>query len=519
MRSIGMRFDLKGSPPLKISERPLYILPLAVCVTALPIFLHVASPFLGFATCFLIALTLANFAPSIVIAALVFSFAFQNAIVAIVLPWLAMDEMAFNLVRSYNFLMVVAVWIVFAISLLTDGRTSMRATPDRAIVMSLAVLPVVAIYLALGASKDPTAALTYLRNVLIPVLCLQIGLMAGRHIWRRPEPALIALGWLTVGYGYLELIFDLKFLHLFNGDIYLEMRMRGASAMETWAVMMKQTGFVIRDPLDMLRVPLFNTPLLADLDITLFRLHGPNFHPISFAYALAFFGLVGLANRRPALLLAALPLLVFIGSKGAVLMLLFAILAWRAALLVPRHIVMVGFTGMLAAYVALAIVVGMQIGDFHVLGLFGCLEGFFSNPLGHGLGDGGNLTNGPTIEEWQQAQNAGKSTAPVESGIGVLLYQMGIGAVAPLALYVSVVIWCWQLFLRTGAATFGLGAFAIATLLANAVLQEEALFSPLALGTMVLWIGHAIGREAIAAEARTLPTAAAQAGPRLAPAR
>ena len=118
---------------------------------------------------------------------------------------------------------------------------------------------------------------------------------------------------------------------------------------------------------------------------SLYRLVGPNFHSISFAYALAFLSVVLTAGRRWWFALLAFPLLVVIGSKGALIFVLLVL----AALVVSRSFKGFGllwcFAAVLAVYAAAGIVVGIHIQDYHVIGFFGGLRGFLSNPLGHGI--------------------------------------------------------------------------------------------------------------------------------------
>ena len=73
----------------------------------------------------------------------------------------------------------------------------------------------------------------------------------------------------------------------------------------------------------------FNTPIFAGIFPDVFRIGGPNFHPISYAYALSMMSTWLLFRRRWLLPLAALPLLLVIGSKGAMFMLLVALMAAR----------------------------------------------------------------------------------------------------------------------------------------------------------------------------------------------
>jgi hypothetical protein len=142
-----------------------------------------------------------------------------------------------------------------------------------------------------------------------------------------------------------------------------------------------------------------------------------------------------------------------------------------------------------------AIVVGLSFGDYHVIGLFGCLSGFAKNPLGYGLGAGGNLAGGLTLAQWQQAQHAGMTDIALESGIGVLLYQMGIGGIALLAVYGWLARVFWQQFVVDRSQFLCIAGFASIALLGNALLQEEALFSPLALASILLLGGVALGQS------------------------
>jgi len=86
-----------------------------------------------------------------------------------------------------------------------------------------------------------------------------------------------------------------------------------------------ETGRVFRSDLDAVTTQFLNTSLLGDLGIRIPRLLGPNFHPISYAYALGFFSLILAATGGLAYWLLSLPLLVIIGSKGALVMVLLSI--------------------------------------------------------------------------------------------------------------------------------------------------------------------------------------------------
>ena len=98
--------------------------------------------------------------------------------------------------------------------------------------------------------------------------------------------------------------------------------------------------------------------------------------------------------------------------------------------------------------------------------------------------------------------DAGSSVAAqgaVESAVGVLLFQMGIAAFVPLAYYASIAYLVWRRYVSSMLPVQGLVAFGILITLVNGIFQEEALFAPLALGTLMslagLALGHAIRAE------------------------
>jgi hypothetical protein len=91
----------------------------------------------------------------------------------------------------------------------------------------------------------------------------------------------------------------------------------------------------------------------------------------------------------------------------------------------------------------------------------------------------------------------------MESAVGVLFYQMGIFALVPLATLVWLAVKLWGLYMASRDRLFAAGAFALLTITVNGIFQEEALFSPLALGVVVALAGLLLGRayRAVPAEA------------------
>src|SRR5262249_4214061 len=151
-----------------------------------------------------------------------------------------------------------------------------------------------------------------------------------------------------------------------------------------------------------------NTPLLEDFGIsTILRIFGPNMHPISFGYGIGFFVLFLFSIGRPWIALAALPLLILCSVKGALILVIFVMAAWASTWLIgPVITLLIGFVALIA-YAIVAIRIGLQIGDYHVLGFMGGWNGFLQNPLGRGLGVGGNLSEGFYSIDWSAAQAAG----------------------------------------------------------------------------------------------------------------
>jgi 4-amino-4-deoxy-L-arabinose transferase-like glycosyltransferase len=81
----------------------------------------------------------------------------------------------------------------------------------------------------------------------------------------------------------------------------------------------------------------------------------------------------------------------------------------------------------------------------------------------------------------------------MESAVGVLLYQMGVAAFAVFA-FVGAIGWtAYTAWRRSGDYTILWLVVAVVVISANAVLQEEAYFSPLALGLALLLGGVGLG--------------------------
>jgi hypothetical protein len=471
---------------------------LAVAVAAFPVAAHLASQVAGVLICGFMAFLLANYATAAVPAVLVFAYLFQNLFVSLVSPWIV-DAEQFNTIRAYTFVLTTAVWGVLAIDFWMK-RGWFAADIRRLMRWSSMALGLIAVYLAIGLASDPKSAVVYVRNVATPFLILQACLIAtarsGADVLRPLTP--LACGALI--YGYAELLFRERLFALMNAERFMALRMSDMSNAGEWVTLMHETGLVIRSFTDTLVVDFLNTPLLADLGITATRLLGPNLHSISYAYALCAFALLFLATGRLVLFLCVIPLLLVIGSKGALVCLGLSAMALAASRVFPPRPVFWGFAAALGLYAAAALLIGRATGDYHVLGFLSGVHEFLRNPFGHGLGAGGNLSMNMTTIDWSRSQALGKTDHPVESAVGVLLYQMGFAGLVLCWINARIAWTVWIASLANGSALLKVLAFGLLATTVNGVFQEEALFAPLALGLMMAFAGIVLAQARPAAE-------------------
>jgi hypothetical protein len=436
------------------------------------------------------------------------AFLFQNMVVAWFTPYIP-DNNAFDALRGANFVVLMAAYAAFlAASFQVRLRAVTAARPW--LLWGFALAGIVTFYMALGALRGaPKDAIIYFRNTITPLACFHIGFVAASLYRIDLRKSLLWLGASAVVYGYCELIFTMDFLGLFNGDLYIQRSIRRQIETGVWEKALQQTGFVLRGLEDVMTTTFFNTPLFADLFPKVFRIGGPNFHPISYAYALGILSVWLLFKGRWLLPLAALPLLVVIGSKGAMFMVVLALGVRLLQRPLGLRLTLFGVLAIAVTWIGAAIAYGSTHGDYHVLGLIAGVRGFLGNPLGQGLGIGGNLSSTSFNLDWDHAQAQGVAAVPVESAVGVMLYQMGIGSMAFFGFLAALAIGARRALLKTGNPEFLFAFVAIVTISANAVLQEEAFYSPLALGFCLLLVGTAFGthwrQQSIAERQARLP--------------
>src|ERR1700730_1448887 len=465
---------------------------LAVASIAFAPLLHAISPLLAIPAQTLVACAIVAAAPAYAPPIAIFILLFQNLFVSILSSYIASpSELEF--IKGYNFLNCAVMWLAtFALYVFRLRDRSPEV--NRLMIGSTLVLGVVMLYFFAGFLENGLAASIYLRNIVLPLFLFQLGLLTAATYEMRVTPILVTIAVLFVLCGYIELVFRDFWLEITNGYAYWHFDEIKATESGVWERDMRATGQVFVDLKDRFSFSFLNTPLLEGLGLSdMLRVFGPNISAISYAYGVAFFVLFLFSVGRPLLAVAALPLVVLCGVKGALILILFVAFGWISTRLLGAVVtLLLGFIGLIA-YTIVGLYVGLQIGDYHVIGFMGGWNGFLQQPLGRGLGVGGNLSADFSSIDWSAAQQAGSVDGAVESAVGVLLYQMGIAALLPLGFYLVIAMKAWRLYAASGILTQGLAAFGILVILVNGIFQEEALFGPPALGFLSCLTGLVIG--------------------------
>ncbi|MEY9124424.1 hypothetical protein [Bradyrhizobium yuanmingense] len=457
--------------------------------------LHLANPALAIIIEVLIGIAIVVAVPTWAPAVAIFVLFFQNLFVSILSPLVPLPS-DLDFIKGYNFLICSVMWLAtFALYVL--GQRGQSREINQIMRWGVVTLAVVSLYFAIGFVQDGQPAAVYLRNIVLPLFLFQLSLLTAATFEVRITPFLVALAVILMLCGYVELVLRDVWLAVTNGHTFWGFDELKATHSGVWETQMRQTGNVPVTLKDRFSFDFLNTPLLEGFGLSkMLRIHGANMHPISFAYGIGFLALFLFSVGRPLLALAALPLLVFCSVKGALITVIFVAAGWIGTRLIGAvATLLLGLAGMIA-FAILAIRIGLQIGDYHVIGLMGGLDGFVQRPYGRGLGIGGNLSDSYFSIDWSAAQAAGTIDGAVESAIGVLLYQMGIAAFVPLAFYFAMALKAWRLYASSGYLTQGLAGFGILVVLLNGLFQEEALFAPLALGLMLSLAGLVIGSHA-----------------------
>src|ERR1044072_1497918 len=433
---------------------------IGIAAFALPPLLHVASPVLAIFVETIVSIAIVLTVPACAPAIAIFILFFQNLFVSMLSSFLSSpSELAF--IKGYNFLVCSVMWLA-TVALYLSGRR--KDSPELKSIMrwSILALATVGVYFALGAVHNGQAASIYLRNIVLPLFLFQLSLLTAASYELRITPFLVTLSVVLIVCGYIEFAFRDFWLTVTNGYTFWGFDEIKGTRSGAWEAEMRLTGNVPVDLKDRFSFDFLNTPLLEDFGLSkMLRIFGPNMSPISFGYGIAFFALFLFSAGYYLLALAALPLLVLCGVKGPLILVVFVALAWTLTRLLGPRVTLLLIMLALVAYAAIAIRIGLQIGDYHVIGFMGGRNGVLAKPFGRGLGVGGNLSDSYFSIDWSAAQQAGTIDGAVESAVGVLLYQMGIAALVPLGFYFAAGLKAWRLYASSAMLTQGLAAFGI----------------------------------------------------------
>lgn len=469
------------------------VLQLCACLSmiALPSVAHAVHPAFGILAVVLVMGVCASFWPHLVVSTVLAGFMFQNLFVSLLADAIA-TKGGFDVMRAYNFLALAVSWAVIA------GQSMARwgSLPERlrtVLWRSGAVLALIGLYFCMGFMLFGSLAIVNLRNIVIPTLFFQICIVTFARAPVRIGPLLTALAMLYLCCGLVEAFSRDTWLAWSNSPAYWDLAKGQNWETLDYDKLARETGNVVTGLKDTFKIDIFNSPLLADLGLVVMRLFGPNMHAISFAYCLSFFAIFTLYRGRFLQALAFFALLMLASAKGPVIVFLGAGFGWLMWQLVGMRLALAIYAILLAAYAVIGFLTGQRIGDFHVLGLVAGLQEFIANPLGHGIGAGGNLSPQFSTINWQHAQAAGRTPFPVESSVGVLMYQMGLCGLVVIAFYVSVAIGLLRLAETTRNNLQAATAFALLTIITNALFQEEAMFAPLAMSPFLALSGMMLG--------------------------
>ena len=466
----------------------------AACMTGLPVYAHLVHPVLGVMSAALLAGICAWRMPAIAIVAIFFALLFQNFFVSLAANHIVSED-DFDIIRGYNFVILSVTWLVTTVTFLAAWQDRNRLL-DPYIRMLFALFVVLGVYFLIGFALYGITAIVYLRNIVTPLLLFQICMLAFVRQPLRLGQAITVLSVLVVVCGFVEFLQRELWLDFTNSYAYWERSQGPNYVTMAYDKAFRESGIVPTGMLDGFSITLFNSPLLADYDLRIMRLFGPNMHAISFAYALTFFTIFALYRGRLLLTAALFVLLVLTSAKGPLILFLLVGVSWGMFRLFGARFAFACHCLALAVYAAAGIVVGRSIGDYHVIGLMGGLAEFLGNPIGGGIGAGGNLSSEFANIDWPAAQAAGRTPFAVESAVGVLLYQIGVFALAVIGAYAWI---AWRILLiaeKTGNDLHAAAALGLMAMVVTGLFQEEAYFAPLALAMFMALAGMIIGASA-----------------------
>lgn len=405
---------------------------------------------------------------------------YQNWIVSLLS--VGMEYSTYSALQGSSFaaLVLLAAVAFFRLPLQPRWRTK-----ERAILWTvMAALLAASIYAFYGMTKAGLGpAAVYFREATSLVFAVLIGLDVGR-VWgyRTIGHAFVISAILGLAIAGIEIASPEEYYDVINAPNYVNLK------------------YTNLDPSSGNTTSFFNGADLVNGNTTVFlnisgdegvrssfRFMGTVLHSVSFGYVLAGICLIAVSLGEWFWLCCAWPLLLLSGIKGPNLLFLVSVCLWVTWYTTRSRFVLLSCGILLMiCYVGFGLAFGEAAGDLHVLGFLGGVKGFLSDPIGHGLGVGGNFSpQGARALHWGQVQRFGADFA-LESAVGVLIYQMGVAAAAVFSVIVCLL---WAAPLNENKPTLRDIAFiALAAAAVNGVFQEEA-YTPYACGLFTLFAG------------------------------
>lgn len=414
----------------------------------------------------------------------------QNTAIALIAPQLT-SHIAFSLLQATSFLLtLIYASLACPVWLRLHGYLKREYKPLLRSMVFLVV--VIAIYTAYGLTQtSATSVVTYSRTFLSGCLMLVVGMVFGLQLTSRNFAYMMGVfAFVLIVWGLVELFIPRDLYTAMNAADFLHLKFAQANGVQAFSK--------ISDVLNFEQHSYLNLSGIFGLDLVTLRLRGPSLHPITFAYSAAFCGLLCFIYRENLLALGCFFVVLLIGAKGALLLTTLSI-GLYGFYKITRNPgwYKIALAVVLLTYVSLALLYGSTTQDYHYVGLMGGIKGFLHNPLGHGIGVGGNLSAEGKQElatKITTIQSVGGDYG-FESGVGVGLYQLGVGFIAVVGFFYQMWRQVWAVSIRqTGTPRMMIMPSIYAILLANSLFQEEA-FSPIGWGVWFLFGGLLISNE------------------------
>ena len=406
---------------------------------------------------------------------------YQNWIIGLLSQGMAKDP-TFTVLQGTNFVSLVIMAMIAWSRVTAPAWRSLRPL---LIVVVVAVIAAT-IYWGVGAMKEGvTSATIYFRDDTALVFGVLVGLDVGRIYGYRT----VALGFLvsvalSLALGYVEVVAPEAYYNATNAVAF--------NAIKTLNDPKYDAFYSAQDIIFHNEVILFNLSGSSDTGfggVTQIRFMGTIMHPISYAYVVAAAALVAFSVGFGGWLFLIVPLLMASAVKGAMLLFICTMCLWCiwSGTRSNKTLAIAGIA-LMALYVGFGITFGQDNGDYHVIGFLGGVHSFMADPLGHGIGVGGNLSqNASAGFNWQKFQASGASFA-LESAVGVLLFQMGVASAAIFAVFIMLLKMApfdMPPYGKRIPHRHSLILLGLATVAVNGVFQEEA-YAPTAAGLFTL---------------------------------